>query len=167
MVSRRLSEHSTFLVMEDPSTPRVDTIDIGGQTNDSARGAMKNYSRVFMYAELGVWNGSDNLDECRLEQHNAASSGTTKDLTTDGSGLNYDSDNSINANGDFVVLEARGEDFDVDNSFAWVSGTVVEAGNSGQDDCFASVQPYGYAYPQKELQGAAVTGEQVYVDTGT
>jgi len=26
---------------------------------------------------------------------------------------------------------------------------------------------YGYAYPKKELQGAASSGSQVYVDTGT
>ena len=162
-MSQRLSEHAS-VSMASPSA-----VDIGGTNNPTAYVSMKAYARVNLYNELGTWDSSDDLDECRLQQATDTSGSSVKDLTSDASGGNYDTDNPVDADGDFVIIEARGEDLDLDASrlFDVVRGYVAEGGNTGQDDCACNLTRYGYGYPQKELQGAAVTGSKVYVDTGT
>jgi hypothetical protein len=119
-----------------------------------------------MYTELGTWNGGDDLDHCRLEQATDTGGTSMKELTSDASGGNYDTDSPVDADGDFVIIEARAEDLDVDSGFDSLRGVVGEDGNTGTDDVMAILVRYGYAYPQKELQGAA-SGSQVYVDPGT
>jgi len=155
----RLSEHA--------ATDFLEQADIGGTNAQNAGGylSMTDYARAYARVELGTWNGTDDLDECRFQQASDSSGTGVKDLTTDASGGNYDTDNPIDADGDFVVLEVRGEDFDIDSSFEHIRLYVAEAGNSGTDNIFGVVARYGYAYPQKELQGAASTGSQVYVST--
>ena len=44
---------------------------------------------------------------------------------------------------------------------------MAEGGNTGTDNVAAMLTHYGYSYPQKELQGAAVAGSKVYVDPNT
>ena len=159
-MSMRLSEHA--------STDFLEQADIGGTNAQNAGGylSMADYARCYARVELGTWNASDDLDECRLQQASDSSGTGVKDLTTDESGGNYDTDTDIiDADGDFVVLEVRGEDFDIDNGFEHIRLYVAEAGNSGTDNVFGIVARYGYAYPQKEVQGAASTGSQVYVST--
>ena len=56
---------------------------------------------------------------------------------------------------------------DVDNGFDYIRLYVAEGGNTGTDNVAGVVIRYGYAYPKKELQGAASTGAQVYVDVNT
>ena len=162
-MSMRLSEHASIDLM--------DLADIGGTNAQNNGGylAMKNYSRVYAYVEVGTWNSSDDLDECRLQQAVNSSGGSVKDLTSDASGGNYDTDNPVDADGDFVVIEARAEDMDLQAStpFDFIRLYVAEAGNTGVDNIAGAVVRYGYAYPQKELQGAASTGSQVYVDPST
>ena len=160
-MSMRLSEHAAFAIQSPSGT------DIGGTNANTGYVAVKNYARACMYVELGTWNASDDLDECRIQQATDTSGTSVKDLTSDASGGNYDTDSPVDADGDFVVVEVRGEDLDVDSGFDTVRGYVAEAGNSGTDDCMAVLVTYGYAYPQKELQGAASSGSQVYVDTST
>ncbi len=157
-MSQRLSEHATFDLLE--------TSDIGGTNAQNSGGylSMKNYSRVMAYVELGTWNSSDDLDECRLQQATDSSGTSVKDFTTDASGGDYDTDNPIDADGDFVIIEARAEDLDVDNGFDHIRLYVAEGGNSGTDNVTGVVIRYGYAYPKKELQGAASTGSKVYVN---
>jgi len=157
-MSQRLSEHATFDLLE--------TSDIGGTNAQNSGGylSMKNYSRVMAYVELGTWNASDDLDECRLQQATDSSGTSVKDFTTDASGGDYDTDNPIDADGDFVIIEARAEDLDVDNGFDHIRLYCAEAGNSGTDNVTGVVIRYGYAYPKKELQGAASTGSKVYVN---
>ena len=160
-MSMRLSEHA--------ATDLLETADIGG-TNASNAGSylsMKDYARCYARVELGTWNGTDDLDGCQLQQASDSSGTGVKDLTTDASGGNYDTDNPIDADGDFVVIEVRGEDLDINNGFEHVRLLVSEAGNSGTDNITGVLARYGYAYPQKELQGAASTGSQVYVDTNS
>jgi hypothetical protein len=130
---------------------------------------MASYSRAVAFAVLGTWNGTDDLDEARIQQATDTSGTSVKDLTSDESGGNYDTDNPLDADGDFVVIEVRAEDMDVDASTAFdtVRAYYAEAGNSGTDNVASMLLRYGYAYPQKELQGAASTGSQVYVSTGT
>ena len=157
-MSMRLSEHASFDLLE--------TSDIGGTNAQNSGGylSMKNYSRVMALVVLGTWNASDDLDECRLQQATDSSGTSVKDFTTDASGGDYDTDNPIDADGDFVIIEARAEDLDVDNGFDHIRLYVAEGGNSGTDNVTGVVVRYGYAYPKKELQGAASTGSQVYVN---
>jgi hypothetical protein len=156
-MSMRLSEHASFDLLE--------TSDIGGTNAQNSGGylSMKNYSRVMAYVELGTWNASDDLDECRLQQATDSSGTSVKDFTTDASGGDYDTDAPIDADGDFVIIEARAEDLDVDNGFDYIRLYVAEGGNSGTDNVTGVVVRYGYAYPKKELQGAASSGSKVYV----
>ena len=160
-MSQRLSEHA--------SIDLLDLADIGGTNAQNNGGwlSMKNYARVMAYVEIGTWDSSDDLDECRLQQATDSSGTSAKDLTSDASGGNYDTDNPVDADGNFVIIEARGEDMDVDNGFDYVRLYVAEGGNSGTDNVNGVLIRYGYAYPKKELQGAASTGSQVYVDTNT
>ena len=113
---------------------------------------------------LASWDSSDDLDECRLQQATDSSGTSVKDFTTDASGGDYDTDNPIDADGDFVIIEARAEDMDVDGGFDHIRLYVAEGGNTGTDNVTGVVVRYGYAYPKKELQGAASTGSQVYVN---
>ena len=160
-MSQRLSEHASIDLM--------DLADIGGTNaqNNSGWLSMQSYARAMAYVEIGTWNAGDDLDECRFQQATDSSGTSAKDLTTDASGGNYDTDNPVDADGDFVVLEVRGEDMDADNEFDHIRLYVAEGGNSGTDNVAGVVIRYGYAYPKKAVQGAASTGSQVYVDINT
>ena len=157
-MSMRLSEHASFDLLE--------TSDIGGTNAQNAGGwlSMKNYARVMAYVEIGTWDSSDDLDECRLQQATDSSGTSAKDLTSDASGGDYDTDNPVDADGDFVIIEARAEDLDADNGFDFIRLYVAQGGNTGTDNVTGVVVRYGYAYPKKELQGAASTGSKVYVN---
>ena len=160
-MAMRLSEHASIDMMVEQ--------DIGGTnaSNDGSYLSMKNYARALFYVELGTWDSSDDLDECRIQQATDSSGTSVKDLTSDASGGNYDTDAPLDADGDFVIIEIRGEDMDVDSGFDFIRGYVAEGGNTGVDNVMGVLIRYGYAYPKKELQGAASTGSQVYVDTNT
>ena len=160
-MSMALSEHIDIDLMVEQ--------DIGGTNaqNDGGWVSMKNYARALFYVELGTWDSGDDLDECRIQQASDSSGTGAKDLTSDASGGNYDTDNPIDADGDFVIVEIRAEDMDVDGGFDHIRGYVAEGGNSGVDNVMGVLIRSGYAYPKKELQGAASTGSQVYVTTGT
>ena len=157
-MSGRLSEMATFDFLE--------TSDIGGTNAQNSGGwlSMEGYARAMAYVEIGTWDSGDDLDECRIQQASDSSGTSAKDLTSDASGGNYDTDNPVDADGDFVVLEIRGEDMDVDNGFDYIRGYVAEGGNTGVDNVMGVLIRYGYAYPKKELQGAASTGSKVYVN---
>lgn len=158
---QRLSEHGTF--------DFLDTVDIGGTNaqNNGGELAMQLYRRVMAYIEIGTWDSGDDLDTAQLQQSSSSTGTGRKDLTTVGAGLNYDTGNPVDADGDFVIIEAKGEDFDVDNLFNFVRVNVAEVGNTGVDNITAVLVRYQYQQRVKELQGAAVTGSKVYVDTNT
>ena len=59
-MSMRLSEHAAFTLIE--------TTDIGGTNVASTYVSMKNYARAMAYVEIGTWNATDDLDECRIQQ---------------------------------------------------------------------------------------------------
>lgn len=157
-MSMRLSETAVFDIVSPSAT------DVGGTTASTAYRSVASFSRVCSYVELGTWNGSDDLDQCRLEAAQDTSGTGAGELTTDASGGDYDTDSPIDADGDFVILEARSEDLDVEGADDAVRTTVGEDGNSGTDDVMAVQVAYGSAYPKKELQGAASAGSQVYVN---
>ena len=158
-MAMRISEHASITIIE--------TADIGGTNATSGWLSMKNFSRALGYIELGTWDSSDDLDEARFQQASDSSGTGAKDLTTDASGGNYDTDNPVDADGNFVIIEIRAEDMDVDNGFDYIRLYCAEGGNTGVDNVTGVVIRYGYAYPKKELQGAASTGAQVYVDVNT
>lgn len=137
--------------------------DIGGTYGTTDWVSMAEFDQVFAYVQLGTWNASDDLDECRLEQATDSSGTGAKDLTTDASGGNYDTANPIDAAGDFVILEAKAEDLDVANGFTHVRLYVAEGGNTGTDNIGGFLVRYGAKNKRKQLQGAAVTGSKVYV----
>lgn len=147
----------------DAKVTLLETADIGGTNASTGWVSMKDFQKVFGYVEIGTWNATDDLDECRLEQAQDASGTGAKDLTTDASGGNYDTNNPVDADGDFVILEAKAEDLDVANGFTHVRLYVAEGGNTGVDNVTGFLIRYGYAYQQKELNGAATTGSKVYV----
>ena len=158
-MAMRISEHASITIIE--------TADIGGTNATSGWLSMKNYSRALGYIELGTWDSSDDLDEARFQQASDSSGTGAKDLTTDASGGNYDTDIPVDAEGYFVIIEIRAEVMDVDNGFDYIRLYCAEGGNTGVDNVTGVVIRYGYAYPKKELQGAASTGAQVYVDVNT
>ena len=163
MVVERLSEHSV-VDLADPSA-----IDIGASNANTAYRSQQNFSRQMAYIELGTFNSSDDLNEAQLQQASSTGGANVKDLTTFGATGNYDTDNPVDADGDFVIIETRSEDLDVDAStpFFVVRGRVVVTGNNGTDDVHLKLTSYGSSYARKELQGDAVTGQKIYVDTNT
>ena len=54
-------------------------------------------------------------------------------------------------------------DVDAATPFDFIRLYLAEGGNTGVDNVTGILIRYGYAYPQKELNGAAVTGSRVYV----
>lgn len=141
----------------------LETADIGGTNASTAWLSMAEFERVYAYVEIGTWNATDDLDECRLEQATDSSGTGAKDLTTDASGGNYDTANPVDADGDFVILQAKREDMDVAGGFDYVRLYVAEGGNTGVDNVTAALIRYGANNKRKQLQGAAVTGSKVYV----
>lgn len=138
--------------------------DIGGTNANTDWVSMVGYERVFAYVQLGTWNSTDDLDECKLQQATDSSGTGVKDLTTDASDGAYDTDTPIDAAGNFVVLEAKAEDFDVEGGFTYVRLYVAEAGNTGVDNIGGFLMRYGAHNKAAELQGAAAAGEKVYVN---
>jgi len=153
------------------SIPFTET-DIGG-TNSAGSDdtvhwvSMAGYDAILVYVELGTWDSSDDLDTCKLEQATSTAGAGKKDLTTSASGGNYDSDYPIDADGNFVILEADAEDFDVDGGFDCVRVYLAEGGNTGTDNVSAVYIRHKARYAAEELSGAASSGAQVYVSCDT
>lgn len=153
----------SYRLSEDIALTMLETTDIGGTSASTAWVSMENYERVYAYVEIGTWDATDDLDRCQIEQAQDSGGTGAKDLTTYGSGSNYDTDSPVDADGDFVVVEARAEDLDTDNGFTHVRLTVAEDGNTGPDNVTAVLVRHGSTHRRKELQGAATAGSQVYV----
>jgi len=148
---------------DDVAVTLLETADIGGTNASTSWVPMAQYERIFAYVEIGTWNATDDLDECRLEQATDASGTGAKDLTTDASGGDYDTANPVDADGDFVILQAKASDMDVAGGFTHVRLYVAEGGNTGVDNVTAFLIRYGARYKHAEQNGAAVTGSKVYV----
>jgi len=152
-----------YFLSHDAAFTLVETADIGGTNAASAWVPIENFHNVTAYVEIGTWNATDDLDECRLEQATDASGTGAKDLTTDASGGNYDTANPVDAAGDFVVLEASVEDMDRAGGFTHVRLYLAEGGNTGVDNVTAVLIRHNAAYKHEQKNGAAVTGSKVYV----
>ena len=75
----------------------------------------------------------------------------------------YDTDNPIDADGDFVIIDIRAEDLDTDNGFTHIALTVAEGGNSGTDNVFGMLTRHDAKHKAKQKNGEATTGSKVYV----
>lgn len=164
-MTRKLSDEMVV------SFPFTET-DIGGTNSAGSSDAvhwvsMENFRSFLCLVELGTWNAGDDLDTCKLEQAQDASGTGKKDLTTSGSGLNYDSDNPVDADGNQVILECQADDLDVSNGFTHVRVYLAEAGNSGTDNVSAVYVRCGARDAYSNLMGAPATGETVYVSVNT
>lgn len=155
-MSIRLSHNAAVSLLE--------TADIGGTNAATAWVDMANYDKIFAYVEIGTWDAGDDLDECRLEQATDSNGTGAKDLTTDGAGANYDTGNPVDADGDFVILEADADQLDVDGGFRFVRLYVAEGGNTGVDNVTGFLLRYDARHGGAQQNGAAVTGSKVYVD---
>ena len=144
----------------------VETADIGGTSASSGYVSMKGFDRATLYAEIGTRNSGDDLDTLKNQQETDSSGTSAKDLTTSASGGNYDTDNPLDADGDFAYIEIRAEDLDTDNGFTHINVTAAEGGNSGVDNVTLVLLRYGAKYPSKEMAGAASTGSKVYYKSG-
>ena len=147
------------------------TVDIGGsdaEAEDATNWApfhdISGFDRVTAIVKLGpTWNAADDLDGCKLEQATSAAGAGAKDLTTSGSGDDYDTAAPVDAVGDEVILEARADQFDVDNGFHFVRLFVSEAGDTGTDEVHGCLILHGARYGHAERHRAAAAGSVVYV----
>jgi hypothetical protein len=151
------------MLSDDAAVSLLETTDVGGTTASTGWVSMANFMKIFAYVELGTWNAGDDLDHCRIEQAQDDSGTGAKDLTSDESGGDYDTDYPIDADGNFVILEARQEDMDVANGFTHVRLTVGEDGNTGTDNVTGFLLRYDAIHKAAQLNGAASAGAQVYV----
>jgi hypothetical protein len=125
---------------------------------------MRDFDRITAVVKLGpTWNAADDLDECRLEQAKTSTGGSAKDLTTDASGGDYDTDAPIDAVGDEAILEARAEDLDQANGFRYVRLYVAEGGDTGTDEVHALLILHSAKYAAENLHRAAAAASVVYV----
>ena len=152
-----------YSMSHDVAVDILETADIGGTNASTSWVSMKGFDGVYAKVILGTWNATDDLDECRLEQATDASGTGAKDLTTDASGGNYDTDAPIDAAGNFVVLEAKPEDMDVANGFTHVRLYVAEGGNTGTDNVTGLLIRHTAHNKRAQLEAAASTGAVVYV----
>ena len=148
---------------DDAAVTLLETTDIGGTNAATGWVSMAEFERAFGYVEIGTWNATDDLDECRLQQATDADGTGAKDLTTDASAGNYDTDNPVDADGDFVILQAKASDLDSAGGFTHVRLYVAEGGNTGVDNVTAFLVRYGARSKHAQKNGAAVTGSKVYV----
>ena len=138
-------------------------LDIGGTNGSSEWIPMAEFERAFAFVQISAFNATDDLDECRFQQATSSAGAGAKDLTTDASGGNYDTDTPVDSAGEFVILEIKAEDLDVANGFTHVRLYVAEGGNTGVDNVLGFVIAYGARNKRKQLQGAATAGQKVYV----
>ena len=132
---------------------------------------MAEYDRVYAFVQCdhATWNGSDGLTTLKFQQCTAKASayaaGTgTKDLTTSGAGLNYNTTNdTLTASDSIAIVECRAEDMDVSNGFRYVRLYAASTGNTGADNLFGFAIAYNAVHRRKQLQGAYAAATQVYV----
>lgn len=143
--------------------------DIGGTNAETDWVNVTGFDRIYAIVFVSTtFNSGDAITTLKLEQDIAGDGNAKKDLTTSGSGSTYDYDTG-NANktaGDFIVLESRVSQMDVDGGFKYARLYVAATGNSGTDNVGGFLAVYNYAHAQKQLQGAA-SAHKVYVHPGS
>lgn len=152
----RLSEDIVFAFTSPSAT------DVGGTTAATAWTDMSGHDRGTALVELGTWNAADDLDHLRIEQAQDSSGTNSKELTTDASGGDYDTDAPLDADGDQGIIEWTNADLDADGGFTHVRLVVGEDGNTGVDDVIGVLILSGARDKYAQRQGAA-SASRVYV----
>lgn len=152
------------------SYPFTET-DIGGTNSAGSNDAlhwfdMSQAAEFLCMVQLGTWNGTDDLDTCKLEQATSSAGAGKKDLTTSASGGDYDTANPVDATGDQVWLECRASDLDVVNGYRYVRVYLAETGNTGVDNVSAVYVARKLSKAYAERNVAAAAGSKVYVTRG-
>ena len=80
-MSMRLSEHAIFSDLDNltGSDGEPGRQDIGGTNAQTDYVTMKGFARACFYSVLGSWNGTDDVDECRIQQATSAAGGSVKE----------------------------------------------------------------------------------------
>lgn len=89
---------------------------------ETARVKMADYQRAVAKLHLGA---TTQAVDAKIRQHNAASGGTSKDVT--GKAITQFSGTDDNKS---AAIELRTEELDVDGGFQWISFLVTPAGSS-------------------------------------
>lgn len=119
--------------------------DLNAAAITGARVALKEFDKVSVVIEMGTSTAA--TVQVTTRQHNAASSGTSKDLVTDcpyhhkagsadvftkversSAAALIDVSTIFAANGGLLVLEIKGEQLDNDNGFNWFSVDIADSG---------------------------------------
>mgnify|MGYP003654236881 FL=1 len=93
-----------FRLSEDAAFTLAETADIGGTAISTAYVSMEGFNNAMAYLELGTFDSGDDIDVYKIQQATDSSGTGVKDLTTSGSGSNYDSDAPLDADGNFGNL---------------------------------------------------------------
>lgn len=91
---------------------------------NTARVDMSLYQRAVVHVMVGAIAGGANVT-CKIEQHNAASGGTTKDVT--GKAITTLTQAGSDSN-KIVAIELRSEELDISNDFHWISVEIIPSG---------------------------------------
>ena len=151
-----------FRLSEDAAFTLAETADIGGTAISTAYVSMEGFNNAMSYVEIGTWNAGDDLDVYKIQQATDSSGTGVKDLTTSGSGSNYDSDAPLDADGNFGIIEIKAENLDTANGFTHIRVTASEAGNSGADNATVFLIRYNAQHKEEQKNGTAVSGEKFY-----
>ena len=140
-------------------------VDLNTAAVTGDRVAMKDFDRVSFVVSLGASTAA--TASFTLRQHNAATSGTSKDLSVANpyfvkagaatvftkvepvaNAAAYDLSTTYAANGGVVVFEVLAEDLDVNNNFGWVSLDILDS-NAAKLGSVVAVASHGRgpAYP--------------------
>ena len=126
---------------------------------------VRGYNDIYAKIRLGTWNAADDLDTCKLQQCTAADGTGAKDLTTSGSGDDYDTDSPVDAVTNTAVFDVRTSQMDIAGGFYYVRLYAAETGNSGTDNVSGVIILYNAREKGAEQEGAASAGVTVYVTT--
>jgi len=151
-----------FRLSEDAAITLAETADIGGTAISTSYVSMEGFNNAVAYVEIGTWDSGDDLDVYKIQQATDSSGTSVKDLTTSGSGSNYDSDAPLDADGNFGIIEIKAENLDTTNGFTHIRATASEAGNTGVDNATLFLIRYGAKHKEEQKNATAVSGEKFY-----
>ena len=147
-----------------------DAIDIGGTNATTAWIDTRDYEAFYgiIYLSHTNWNSSDSVTTLKFQQASAGTGGVagtgTKDVTTSGAGLNYNTTTDTLAAADSeAIIEIRAEDMDQNNAFRFLRLYAAATGNTGPDLIGGGVLVYRSAHKRKYKQGAPAAATMVYV----
>lgn len=127
---------------------------------------------AYVQCDHATWNSADAVTTLKFQQASANASayaaGTgTKDVTTSGAGLNYNTTNDqLTASDSFAILDCRAEDLDQNGGFRYLRLYAASTGNTAADNLFGFVIAFRNAHKHRQLQGAYAAATQVYVRPG-